>query len=146
MDQDTEKTILKDSLNRKKFKQVKPGYTRTAEIYRRSLVNELPAKQHGFLEIIQCGHKPRCIELDDEEVVIGRSPDCDIQLTLEHVSRKHARIFYINEEYQIEDLESTNGVYVNGVKVAKCNLRNHDQIEIGEVKVFFNEDKVRKKI
>jgi pSer/pThr/pTyr-binding forkhead associated (FHA) protein len=55
----------------------------------------------------------------------------------------HARIIYRNEEYQIEDLGSTNGVYVNGIKVEKCILREQDVIEIGGVKILFVEEKIR---
>ena len=41
----------------------------------------------------------------------------------------------------IEDLESTNGLFVNGVKVVRCALRNNDQIELGGVRLLFNEEK-----
>jgi pSer/pThr/pTyr-binding forkhead associated (FHA) protein len=64
---------------------------------------------------------------------------------LTSVSRKHARITYYNEEYHVEDLDSTNGVYVNGIKVARCILRDQDQIEIGKVKILFSEAKIREK-
>jgi pSer/pThr/pTyr-binding forkhead associated (FHA) protein len=79
--------------------------------------------------------------LGERAVVIGRSAECDIQLEVQNVSRKHASVFFHNEEYLIEDLESTNGVFVNGIKVVKCVLRNNDQIEIGGVKLVFNEEK-----
>jgi pSer/pThr/pTyr-binding forkhead associated (FHA) protein len=89
------------------------------------------------------GEKKERIYLGENEVVIGRIPDCDIQLLVDNVSRMHARIIYRNEEYQIEDLDSMNGVYVNGIKVEKCILREHDIIEIGGVKILFVEEKVR---
>jgi pSer/pThr/pTyr-binding forkhead associated (FHA) protein len=79
--------------------------------------------------------------LGQRPVVIGRSTECDIQLEVQNVSRKHARVLFQNEEYLIEDLESTNGVFVNGIKTVKCVLRNNDQIEIGGVKLLFNEEK-----
>lgn len=145
MNEDIEKTIQTDSPGREKYKQIKHKYSTTSEIERRSLINEIPSKQHGFLEIIQFGHRPRHIELDEDDVIVGRSPECDIQLSLDNVSRRHARIIYFNEEYHIEDLESTNGVYVNGIRVARCILRNQDQIEMGNVKILFNEEKIRKK-
>lgn len=144
MNEDIEKTIQTDTIDLEKVKQARLKFSRTAEIDRRSLINEIPAKQHGFLEITQFGYQPRHIELDEEEAVIGRSSECDVQLFLDNVSRKHARIIYTNEDYLIEDLDSTNGVYVNGIKVARCILRNHDQIEIGDVKIVFNEEKIRK--
>ena len=104
-------------------------------------IGKIPSKQHAFLEML--GGEPGNLELGENEVVIGRVPDCDIQLMVENVSRKHARIFYVNEEYKIEDMGSTNGIYVNGIKVEKCSLRNQDLIEIGGVKIIFNEGKIR---
>ncbi|MFC1820351.1 FHA domain-containing protein [Thermodesulfobacteriota bacterium] len=88
------------------------------------------------------GKKGKKIILGEEEVIIGRIPDCDIQLLVENVSREHARIIYRNEEYQIEDLGSTNGIYLNGIKVQKCILRDNDLIEIGGVKIQFGEEKI----
>ena len=145
MKEEIDRTIQTDIEELDNIKQARLKHSITTEIDRRSLINRIPAKQHGFLEIIQFGHKPRHIELDEKELIMGRSPECDIQLRLDNVSRKHARIVYLNEEYQIEDLESTNGVYVNGIRVARCLLRNHDQIEIGDFKILFNEEIIRER-
>ena len=62
---------------------------------------------------------------------------------MDNVSRKHARIIYRNEEYQLEDLGSTNGIYVNSIKVAKCILRDQDLLDIGGIKMLFCEEKAR---
>jgi pSer/pThr/pTyr-binding forkhead associated (FHA) protein len=105
-----------------------------------------PLSQRVYLEITGSEEKDGIFELGERAVVIGRSAECDIQLGVQNVSRKHARVLLQNEEYLIEDLESTNGVFVNGIKVVKCVLRNNDQIEIGGVKLVFNEEKrLRKK-
>jgi pSer/pThr/pTyr-binding forkhead associated (FHA) protein len=77
-------------------------------------------------------------------VIIGRSLECRIRLADESVSTKHARGVFRSEECQIEDLNSTNGVYVNGVRIVKCGLRNNDQIEIGSARLIFNEEKTLK--
>lgn len=144
MDEDINKTIQANSADLSKFEQTKPIHSITSEIERRSLNIGIPSKQHGFLEIIHFGSKPRHIELGEDDLVIGRAQECDIQLLLTDVSRKHARITYYNEEYHIEDLESTNGVYINGIKIARCILRDLDQIEIGKAKILFSEAKIRK--
>lgn len=120
------------------------GYLKTTEIDRKAYLEEIKTKQRAFLEIIgRKGHEKR-IELEEEEVIVGRIPDCEIQLLVENVSRRHARIIYRNEDYCIEDLGSKNGVYVNGVKVEKCVLRKHDMIEIGGVKILFVEEETRR--
>jgi len=117
------------------------GFDTTDEIPRAKFATIMPISQRAYLEITGSEEKDGIFDLSEREVVIGRSPECDIQLGVQNVSRKHARVLLQNEEYLIEDLGSTNGVFVNGIKVAKCVLRANDQIEIGGVKLVFNEEK-----
>jgi pSer/pThr/pTyr-binding forkhead associated (FHA) protein len=117
------------------------GFDTTEEIPRGKFSDVVPLSQRAYLEITGSEEKDGIFELGERAVVIGRSTECDIQLGVQNVSRRHARVFFHNEEYLIEDLESTNGVFVNGIKVVKCVLRNNDQIEIGGVKLVFNEEK-----
>ena len=56
----------------------------------------------------------------DKELVIGRSPDCDIPVTDEKVSRRHARIFGEGRKWFIQDLGSINGTFVNEAQVTKA--------------------------
>ena len=120
------------------------GFSTTEAIDRETFIGEISTKQRAFLEIIGPEKKGKHIELEKAEVTIGRGPDCEIQLLVENVSRRHARILYYNEEYLIEDLGSKNGIYINGIKVEKCILRKHDIIEIGGVKILFVEEKTRR--
>ena len=113
----------------------------TEKIPRERFADMAPPAQRAYLEIAGSEEKDGIFELGERAVLIGRSADCDIQLGVQNVSRNHARVAFHNEEYLIEDLESTNGVFVNGIKVVKCVLRNNDQIEIGGVKLVFNEEK-----
>jgi pSer/pThr/pTyr-binding forkhead associated (FHA) protein len=64
-------------------------------------------------------------------VTIGRSSDLDMVLVEEMVSRKHARIHMDSGTITIEDLESTNGTFVNGEKIHHARLREGDRILIG---------------
>ena len=147
MTKETEKTIIRDkadkeeSLNDKEF-----GYGTTAELSRKAFLGELPIKQRACLEIIGSGGKSKVIELGHRELTIGRSPECPIQLRRTMVSRRHAQVTFRNEEYHLEDLGSTNGTYVNGIKIVKCVLRNNDQIDIGGVKILFTEEKSLQKL
>lgn len=147
MTKETEKTIIREkadkeeSLNDKEF-----GYGTTAELSRKTFLGELPIKQRACLEIIGSGGKSKVIELGQRELTIGRSPECPIQLRRTMVSRRHAQVTFRNEEYHLEDLGSTNGTYVNGIKIVKCILRNNDQIDIGGVKMLFTEEKALQKI
>jgi len=147
MTKETEKTIIREkadkeeSLNDKEF-----GYGTTAELSRKAFLGELPIKQRACLEIIGSGGKSKVIELGQRELTIGRSPECPIQLRRTMVSRRHAQVTFRNEEYHLEDLGSTNGTYVNGIKIVRCILRNNDQIDIGGVKMLFTEEKALQKI
>ena len=125
----------------KKLAEERDGFTTTVEMVRTNLSETVPVRERAYLQILSPQERKRVIELGAKDIVIGRSPECDIQFIVENVSRRHARVFFHNEEYMIEDLESTNGLFVNGVKVVRCALRNNDQIELGGVRLLFNEEK-----
>lgn len=117
--------------------------TPTSALSRKSVLRGVSSKQHAYLEIVGPDTASMGVELDQEEVEIGRSSQCKVQLVLDNISRRHAKICFRNEEYLIEDLGSTNGIFVNGVRVTKCVLRNNDQIEIGEARIHFIEERKR---
>ena len=116
-------------------------HTTTVEFSRKTFVGEISVKHSGYLEIINGGVGHKVVQIGEGVTVIGRSPECDVQLAVENVSRMHARIRYGDEEYYLEDLDSTNGTYVNSIRVVGCVLRNNDLIEIGGVKIIFTEEK-----
>ncbi|MBL4659256.1 MAG: FHA domain-containing protein [Alcanivoracaceae bacterium] len=65
----------------------------------------------------------------EDELVIGRSKDCDIPIDDKRISRKHALLKINNSRLQIADLQSSNGTYVNGHKISSTtNLVNGDVI------------------
>ena len=116
------------------------GFTTTVEMVRVNLAENVPVRERAYLQILSPQERKHLIELGAQDIVIGRSPECDIRFVVENVSRRHARVFFHNEEFMIEDLESTNGLFVNGVKVVRCALRNNDQIELGGVRLLFHEE------
>ncbi len=68
------------------------------------------------------------------ELRIGRDPTCDIQLSDDTVSNQHARLWYRNKQWWIEDLLSTNGTFLNDERVETPTiLINEDEIRIGKV-------------
>ena len=70
-------------------------------------------------------------KLDKEILTIGRQPDNDIRIDNPAVSSKHAKVLTILNDSFIEDLDSTNGIYINGNKIAKHALQNGENIIIG---------------
>ena len=121
------------------------GRMPTMHIARKLVSGEIPVEQRAYLEITGLSDDPIGYELTDNEIVMGRSSHCQIQLPVFGISRVHARIVCQNEEYYIEDVGSTNGTYVNNIKIKKCILRSHDVIEMGGVKIVFIEEKMRTK-
>lgn len=79
------------------------------------------------------------LPLKENEYIIGRSDDCDFVLCGNDVSRRHARIYYQDKNFFIEDLDSTNGTYVNGKKVKRIALRHGDEIKIGNFTIMFDD-------
>ena len=67
-----------------------------------------------------------------EAIVIGRSSRCDVVLTEETVSRRHARLSHRDGCWILQDLDSTNGSYLNGRRVGRCELRPGDRLHLGE--------------
>lgn len=79
--------------------------------------------------------------LDKERIVLGRRPENDIQVDNLAVSGQHAAIITILSDSFLEDLESTNGTYVNGKLVKKHALKNGDVITIGKHELkYVNDD------
>tara|TARA_B110000014_G_scaffold231657_1_gene193855 strand:+ start:1773 stop:3434 length:1662 start_codon:yes stop_codon:yes gene_type:complete len=79
-------------------------------------------------------------ELDGQEVLIGRHPDCGVQLESNAVSRRHARVFLQDGRYAIEDLGSGNGTSVNGQIIENATpLESRDRIKLGPVLMRFEE-------
>ena len=70
------------------------------------------------LNIIAGPEAGKAIELPEKELFIGRIAPADIVISHAEVSRRHARLFFRDGNYSIEDLGSKNGVRVNGQKIA----------------------------
>ncbi|HET9330386.1 MAG TPA: FHA domain-containing protein, partial [Steroidobacteraceae bacterium] len=68
---------------------------------------------------------------------IGRTPDNDVQIDAKFVSRHHAVILAGPAQTIIEDLNSTNGVQVNGRRVSRHALKDGDQVAIGRTQYRF---------
>ncbi len=71
------------------------------------------------------------ILLDKPVLLLGRHPECDIQIDSRKVSRRHCCIAHVNDYLVVRDLGSTNGVRINGVRVVEGKLKNGDEFTIG---------------
>lgn len=68
---------------------------------------------------------PAIYAIDGDETVLGRGKDCEVRLESSMVSSRHARIFRKGKEWFIEDLGSSNGTFVNMVRVKDEPVRLH---------------------
>jgi pSer/pThr/pTyr-binding forkhead associated (FHA) protein len=73
----------------------------------------------------------------DENITMGRIPQTDFSIRHKSVSRRHARIYQQKDLYFVEDLESVNGIVVNGINESPQELIDDDIIELGRVKLRF---------
>jgi predicted component of type VI protein secretion system len=71
------------------------------------------------------------ILVDKPILLIGRHPECDIQVESRKISRRHCCIAQINNYLVIRDLGSTNGIRINGIRVQEGTLKNGDELTIG---------------
>ena len=82
------------------------------------------------------------LELIEDSTVLGRSPECDIQVEDYAVSRKHAVLHLQDNQFLVEDLKSRNKTYLNDIALddGKHQLRNGDKIGICDVVFHFYQD------
>jgi pSer/pThr/pTyr-binding forkhead associated (FHA) protein len=75
------------------------------------------------------------VPLDRSETVIGRDPGCDIILAERSASARHARVTRgAGGYFEVHDLDSTNGVLVDGERVARATLHDGDTFTIGDTR------------
>lgn len=78
-------------------------------------------------------------DLVGPEVIIGRSPDCQITIEDPLISRRHARISVRDNRVYVSDLESRNGVKVNGRPIVEeVELKDGDRIRLGTQELLFS--------
>ena len=81
--------------------------------------------------------------LSGETITMGRAVECDIVITSKRVSRQHASIRREGGEVILQDLDSTNGAFLNDERVMKpAALHDGDRITIGDVTFVFHDPDV----
>jgi hypothetical protein len=77
------------------------------------------------------------VAVGEDPIVIGRAPECDIELADATVSRRHAEIVRDGDAWFIRDLGSSNGTKLNGAGVVDQILNDGDEIRLGAVTLRF---------
>ena len=92
------------------------------------------------LLVIQGPDQGRRFELTDHNVTLGRGSQNDIRFLDTEVSRRHAVLAHGEQGWQITDLDSANGTYVNGKAVNTALVRPGDQVQIGRTILLITSD------
>lgn len=83
------------------------------------------------------GNVVRKYPFEKDSITIGRDPDCDISIDNVAVSRTHASVSAAGADWVLADLQSGNGTFVNGAKVATHNLQSGEAFVIGKYSLLF---------
>ena len=76
--------------------------------------SRLPGRSMAVLQVLTGMTPGQVFALSGERMILGRHPECDIVLDVGAVSRQHAVVVRMNNEFYVEDLKSRNGTFVNG--------------------------------
>ena len=115
--------------------QVEPGATM---IYKPRGDPEAPGPTEVDREVAVLSWDGRTHRVDKRSVVLGRSRECEIQIEDPNVSRRHAELRQEGSVYWIIDLDSTNGIEVNGQRVKRAKLAPGDTFTVGSTEVTFS--------
>ena len=105
------------------------------EIHEGSVLGEL----RGPALVVRAGggRAGESFELAALRTLIGRSPDCHVFLDDVTVSRRHAEIIHQDGRYEIRDLGSLNGTFVNRHRIENAVLTTDDEVQIGKYRMTF---------
>ncbi len=92
-----------------------------------------------FIVLVE-NKKPKKFKLRNNEfVILGRDTNkCQVPLSDDTSSSKHCKISIIDHEVFVEDLDSKNGVFLNGVRVLKQRFYINDKIKFGKTTIYLN--------
>jgi general secretion pathway protein A len=80
-------------------------------------------------------------ELKPGRLVIGRTPDNDLQIDSKFISRHHCQIVTQPDSCLIEDLNSTNGIFVQSKRVRRHNLNDGDVVQVGQHEIMYIDER-----
>jgi phosphoserine phosphatase RsbU/P len=93
-----------------------------------------------LIEVVEGPNAGHTYRFDRDELIVGRLTYCDIVINQKNVSRQHSRLLCSGGEYFVEDLNSTNGTFLNGKRVqSRTLLKDRDLIRVYNVTLRFRE-------
>jgi len=98
-------------------------------------------KNRSYLEIIKGDDEGKIFYLDQDSVLVGRYNECDIEIADQELSRRHFKLYWQDKRWYVEDLGSTNGTFVNKLRVDSYMVNPGDRIKAGQTIFRFNVEK-----
>jgi len=95
------------------------------------------AHVHAGLIVQRGGRLERAVPWEADRLTMGRATECEVLLATPEVSRRHAMLVRDGERFEVRDLESINGTFVNGEKVTRRTLEVGDVIRIEDFEITF---------
>jgi pSer/pThr/pTyr-binding forkhead associated (FHA) protein len=99
--------------------------------------SEEPAELHAGLIVQRDGKLHELRPWDKSQLLAGRAPECELVLADAGVSRRHALFTRVGDAFEVRDLDSVNGVYVNGQRVKQHPLSVGDVVRIEGFELTF---------
>ncbi len=102
----------------------------------------MPASQNARLVCLSGPDAGTEYELSEEQMLIGRSADASVVVDDGFASRQHAELHYIDDAFRLHDLESKNGVFVNGSRLspgATAWLEDGDELQFASTRYRFHD-------
>jgi hypothetical protein len=87
----------------------------------------------GYLTILDGSRKGDRVPLIPADIMLGSSPNTDVMLTDQGISESHARIFFKDRKYFLENLDVLGRSYVNGIQSKVSELNHNDVIRLGNL-------------
>ena len=97
----------------------------------------LPPTKRYSLAVIMGANAGQIYAITKPRVVLGRGTESDVQLQDSEVSRRHAMIEIHLDEANVSDLGSTNGTYVDGVRIQRATIYSNQEFSLGTTTVMF---------
>jgi len=84
------------------------------------------------IEVVKGADKNRKIDFDLDRIVIGTHDSCPMKLTDTTVSRQHCEIALVHQGYAVRDLDSTNGTYVDRLRIREAIIDHDCRVRVGD--------------
>ncbi len=107
-----------------------------------STTGEMEVEVVGRLVVATEGRTVEELALRPGRVIIGRTPENDLQIDSRFVSRHHCQVTTTQHGCTIEDLNSTNGIYVQGRRVRRHNLNDGDVVVMGKHELTYVDERL----